>query len=432
MINKIGIFITISLLVFPRMYRFGGLLNIQVWELSLILCLLFWSYHIAITKRINIKIDALNLAIIVFLFVNILSSIRMPEHAGTFMEGGMWYNLRTVEPVLLYFIVTDFLSEKRNIKSLLLCMLTVLCFESILGILQSLAHVKWLGTVGNWTPGGENWYPQETTRGYIYYLTGFGSPLVTNAYGTFGHFNAFGLYLMLFVPLLVSFVISGKFISRKVAIPLAGLTISVLVLTYSRSILLGAALGLVIMLLVKYRARPIFFFFSISAIAGFAIFTITTFVSRGYEESLSFFFRLDIWQRSLEVIFHDPINFFFGTGSGTNLYWTQFESRGHYYSPHSTYLMVWLETGVFGLMSFVSIFIILFVRCFKTHLRGGEEQYKCIIYALLGIIPGLLVLFCFSNNALEHSSQALILVIVALGASANKLYSQYKSAPLRL
>ena len=128
----------------------------------------------------------------------------MSEHAGAFMPGGMWYNLRTFEPVLLYLIVSDFLSEQRNIKSLILCMLTVLCFESILGIFQSVAHIEWPGTVGSWTSGGEEWYPEETARGYIYYLTGFGKPLVTNAVRTFGHFNAFGPYLMLFVPLLVS------------------------------------------------------------------------------------------------------------------------------------------------------------------------------------------------------------------------------------
>ena len=365
MINKLGIFFTVSLLAFPRPFRLGGLLNIQVWELSLILCLLFWLYHIANTKRINIEIDALNLAIMLFLFSNVFSSIRMPEHAGAFMPGGMWYNLRTFEPVLLYLIVRDFLTEERNIKSLLLCMLTVLCFESILGILQSLAHVEWPGTVGSWASGGEEWYQYENPRGYIYYLTGFGNPLVRSAYATFGHFNAFGPYLMLLVPLLVSFVISGEFISRKVAIPLAGLTISALLLTYSRSALLGTALGLIIMLLVKYRAKPFLLLICISAIACLAVFTTITFLSRGYEESLSLFFRQDIWQRTLDVIFRDPINFFFGTGSGTHLYWTQHESRGHYYSPHNAYLMIWLETGTFGFLSFVSIFFILVVRSLK-------------------------------------------------------------------
>lgn len=424
MINKLGIFLTVSLLVFSRRYRLGGLLYIQIWELSLILCLLFWLYHIAITKRINIELDALNLAIIVFLFVNIFSSIRMPDHAGAFMQGGMWYNLRTFEPVLLYLIVSDFLTEERNIKSLILCMLTVLCFESVLGILQSLAHIEWPRTVGSWTSGGEESYLYENPRGYIYYLTGLGNPLVTNAIGTFGHFNAFGPYLMLFVPLLVSFVISGELISRKVAISLAGLTISALIMTYSRSILLGTALGLMIMLLVEYRFKPVFLLICISAVSCLAVFTTISFMSRGYEESLSFFFRLDIWQRTLDVILRDPINFFIGTGSGTNLYWTQYEAQGHYYSPHNAYLMIWLETGVFGFLSFVAIFFILFVRSLKTYLHGGGGGSKSIVFAILGIIPGLLVMFCFDSSFADHSSKALILVFVALGANANRLCSR--------
>jgi len=351
----------------------------------------------------------------------------MPEHAGAFMQGGMWYNLRTFEPVLLYLIVSDFLSEERNIRSLLLCMLTVLCFESVLGILQSLATVEWPGTVDSWTSGGKEWYPYENPRGYIYYLTGLGNPLATSAYATFGHFNAFGPYLMLFVPLLVSFVISGEFISRKVAIPLAGLTISALLLTYSRSALLGTALGLIIMLLVKYRAKPFFLLICISGIAGVAVLTTSTFMSKGYEESLSLFFRLDIWETTLDVIFRDPINFFFGTGSGTSLYWTQYEAHGHYFSPHNFYLMIWLETGVFGFLSFVSIFFILFVRCLKAYLHGGEGKYKLIVFAMLGIIPGLLVQFCFSSAAIDLSQKALILMFVALGATANRLHSIQES-----
>lgn len=423
MINKLGIFLTVSLLVFPKQYRIGGILNIQVWELSLILCLLLWLYHIAYTKRINIEIDALNLAIIVFLFANIFSSIRMPEHAGAFMQGGMWYNLRTVEPVLLYLIVSDFLSEEGNIKSLLWCMLTVLCFESILGILQSLAHVEWPGTVATWYSGGEEWYAYENPRGYIYYLTGLGDPVVTNAVGTFGHFNAFGPYLMLFVPLMISLAISGEFISRKVSIPLAGLAIGALILTYSRSILLGTVLGLVVMFMVKYRDKPFLVLTCISGIASLVVFTTITFMARGYEESLSLFFRLDIWQKTLDVIFRDPITFFLGTGSGTHLYWTQYEARGHYYSPHNAYLMIWLETGVFGLLSFFSIFVILFLRSAKTYMHWGDGKYKLIVFATLGIIPGLLVQFCFSSAAIDLSQKALILISVALGAQAIKSYS---------
>ncbi len=413
MINKAGILFTLSWLVFPRLYRLGGVINIQVWELSLILCLLLWLFHIAIIKRINIEIDALNLIIIVFLLANIFSSIRIPEHSGAFMVGGMWYNLRTIEPVLLYFIVTDFLADGRNIKSLLFCMLIILSLESTLGIFQSLAHVEW-------TSGGEEATPSENPRGYLYYLTGRGEPMVTHAYGTFSHFNAFAAYLMLFVPLLVSLAMSGEFISRKVAIFLAGLTIGALLLTYSRSALLGTAVGLFIMILAKYKDKPFLLLISMSVIAGLAVITTSTFMSRGYGNSLSLSFRLDIWERTLKVIFRDPITFAFGTGSGTHLYWTQYEARGHYYSPHNSYLMIWLETGLIGVLSFVSIFVLLLVRSLKTCLHGREEKYQSLALGMLGIIPGLLIQLCFSATAAELSQKALILTFVALGASANK------------
>jgi O-antigen ligase len=151
-------------------------------------------------------------------------------------------------------------------------------------------------------------------------------------------------------------------------------------------------------------------------------------MSRGYEESLSLSFRVDIWEIALKVILNDPINFFFGTGSGTSLYWTQIEVKGHYFTPHNSYLSIWLETGLLGLLSFLLILFILFIRSLKTYLRGGGEKTKSIVFAMLGIVPGLLVLFCFSSTAMEHSSQALILVFVAFGASANKLTFRGKSA----
>ena len=407
MLLRLAIYLTISLLVFTTKYRVLGIMYIQLWEIALIFCLLFWLSHIAITKKINIKLDSLNIALFVFLLINIFSSIRIPEHAGKFMEGGMWQNARTIEPFLLYLIISDHLASKDNVKPFLYCLLIVLFAESLLGILQSLGNIEW-------PPLDEELAKGELARGYLYNLTGYGSPLVTPAYGTFGHFNAFGAYLAVFVPLIISFSFYKTIINRRFIYLLAGLTIAGLLLTYSRAALLSIIVGLSIMFFIRQRNKPVilFIFFSFFIVATLAI--ITIFLSRDYQETLSFDVRTDIWKTTLQVIFSDPVNFIFGTGSGTYVYWTQFEDKGHFYTPHNSYIFFWLETGLLGLMSFLSICIISFVRSLKTYLSGIKKTLQAISFAMVGIIPSLLVVCFFSSIVNELYNKALFLIFISL------------------
>jgi O-antigen ligase len=126
---------------------------------------------------------------------------------------------------------------------------------------------------------------------------------------------------------------------------------------------------------------------------------------------------LDIWQKTLGVILSDPWKFFLGTGSGTQLYWTRFEAQGHYFSAHNAYLTIWLETGIFGLLSFIGLFYVLFSKSLKTITHNENKAYRSIIFAMLGIVPVWLIQCGFSSIFLDHASRAFILVLIALGAN---------------
>ena len=405
MLLKGLLILTLCLLVITKKFRVLDIMYVQLWEFALFLSIIVWSYHKALSKTIHFRVDSLNIALIIFLIINVFSSIRMPEHAGSFMKGGLWYNLRTVEPVLLYILLRDYFSSRSNIKPFIHVILGALFIECLLALTQSLTSMQWSFIGGS--------QPDEQMRGYIYYFTGIGSPVVSPVTGTFEHFNEFGFYLSIFVPLIVSFGLS-RAIAPSLTISLLTLNIAALLLTYSRGALLGTAIGLSVMGIISLRRKPFLLFLSLVFVLAATAVVLQLFVSKGYEETLNLSARVEIWEKAFDVISKNPINFIFGTGSGTHLYWTQYEAEGHYYSPHNAYLMFWLETGLIGLLSFLSITFIFFLKMFRTFLHSSLAVAKAVSLSMLGIGSSLLVQQCFQIGFAEHATKALVLTVMAL------------------
>ena len=409
MLHAISLYLTVALTVVTFQYRVFGIMYVRMWEFALIFCLITWLGKIGLTKRINIRFDSLNIAITIFLLINVFSSIRVPEHAGKFMQGGMWYNMRTIEPVLLYYIISDYLAESKHLRPFMYCLLTVLVVQCSLGLAQALGGLQW--------PPTEILSSGEFVRGYFYYLTGYGNPSVSPAYGTFDHFNNFGMYLSIFVLPLASFVLYKTGLNRRLTLPVFALTVITLFLTYSRGSLLGAAIGIFVMVIIGIKGgltrvalALVLFLMLVSVVAG------SVAINRGYVDTLNLTPRIELWQETLHVIFKDPLNFIFGTGSGTHLYWVQHESRGHLYSPHNTYLIFWLETGLLGLLSLLSVFGIYFMKVVKSYLANSKGDFDAIIFSMIGIVPCLLVEFMFEATFVDLSTKALIFTFMALGS----------------
>jgi len=123
----------------------------------------------------------------------------------------------------------------------------------------------------------------------------------------------------------------------------------------------------------------------------------------GYEPLNSYAWRQLLWQKTLDFMSEDQslLSFFFGRGFG---------SFDYYFVPlvlkagddistgigtHNIYLQILFELGIFGLISFLWIFVVLFKKLSKEYSRDKRGSIIMMSLALSYLIDG------YSDNLLD-------------------------------
>ena len=112
--------------------------------------------------------------------------------------------------------------------------------------------------------------------------------------------------------------------------------------------------------------------------------------------------RFTLWQKTLFMIKDNPI---LGVGIGNwKIALPNYGTSGmrsetglvHFQRPHNDFLWVLSETGIIGLISYLSIFIIVFIYIFKILLLSTNEDDKIFSVLILFGIVGYLTISFFS------------------------------------
>jgi O-antigen ligase len=113
----------------------------------------------------------------------------------------------------------------------------------------------------------------------------------------------------------------------------------------------------------------------------------------------SFRERKHLWEKTTHIIADQPI---LGVGAGNwklhlpaegmgdMMYYAQ-EGTTHYARPHNDFLWVWAETGILGLIGYLSLFILAFWLGVKM-LKALETKHKILVLLLLSVLAGYLVI----------------------------------------
>ncbi|HSL42301.1 MAG TPA: O-antigen ligase family protein [Anaerolineales bacterium] len=120
--------------------------------------------------------------------------------------------------------------------------------------------------------------------------------------------------------------------------------------------------------------------------------------------------RETIWQLALDEISKNPIG---GRGIGAA---EQLRSN----SFHHTYLEVWYNTGLLGLVFFVAAQIYFFLRTLITMLSIKDPEKVAIMALALGYFMGFLVL-CFVESTGAGASNANLILYIYLGVLVSNL-----------
>jgi O-antigen ligase len=212
-----------------------------------------------------------------------------------------------------------------------------------------------------------------------------------------------------------------------------------LLLTKSRSCLIGFLLAALFVIWLYYKSWKKFLIF-LGASTFFS--GIVLFLTGTYKRFLIMFnsggtnfFRLDLWKRAWEFFQDSP---FFGIGFGRfndiynwdynidNIYRLRginglisFYMDPHYLyntsHAHNSYLQLLAETGILGLFLLMLFWVICFIILYRSYRRTKDNYNGKVYLSCLGIIVSLFVMSFSENYFSATTVMACVSVIVSLG-----------------
>jgi putative inorganic carbon (HCO3(-)) transporter len=262
-----------------------------------------------------------------------------------------------------------------------------------------------------------------TTFGF---LTGNPPSEVKNAFtritGTFGQSNAFGRYLML---LLIFGVALYPHLGKGLRLAL-GLLLSLsavfLLLTYTRTAILGAVLGLVVVGLLQSK-RLLLGLVVLGVLALLLVpqlstrFASLTSGETGSGNSLAW--RLDYWTELLPLANANPV-----TGIGPNATPSLTEEGKQ---PHNDFIRAYVETGVIGLLAYLFLLAALVghgVRAVRA--SPGPSFDRGVAIGYLGCVVAFLAVSAASNAL---SNVVILWYLFAFAAAAGAVARLRPSEP---
>jgi len=338
-------------------------INAIIGGLTFLVVLTFFFLNIR-----EIKLTPLFGLILVFIGLSVLSVFYSINSSESIREA-----VRIITIFLLYFLAYNLIQDEKDWNLLLKFILISYIFPGLVAFGQFALGMG---------------LPDE--------FGGF-----NRVYGTFDHPNPFAFYTFFILGIIIALILSQKkevafkLNKRKLWI-LASPLIFLLFATYTRSALACLIIFVLVLGLLKYRRI---------LLGGLVLFLITYFLSSVFQERLwelftldpygSIVWRLRLWEQMMPISLWQP---WFGYGAGT------FNSLVEYYrgfqwgslEAHNDYLKIFVENGIIGLLSYISIILGLLFYLFRIFKKSVEDN-KTLALSILIISISLFIISFFDN-----------------------------------
>lgn len=357
-----------------------------IWdELLFVAMFMVWIYkYIRYRKEESFKVSPIDLPIIIFLAIMIIMFvINSPDHRIG-LEG-----LRAVvQYILWYFVVLQLLKDKKSAKMLCLVFVLVISVIAMHGVFQYIIGVD---MPSNWVDSKE-------------------AGVRTRVFSILTSPNILGSLITLALPLCLSFInifkkIKTKFVFSFFALMMLG----TLMFTFSRGAWIGFAFAIAMYVFLKDKRL----FIPVIILGVLAIFLvpgifdrISYMLSEEYITSSLRGGRLIRWITGLKILSNSPI---MGVGLGhfggavamnhELFYLVGLDPTKTFYMDNY-YLKMAVETGIVGLIAFVSLMYQIIINGART-IRITKDKMSRELE--IGIISGLfgVIIHNFVENVFE-------------------------------
>jgi O-antigen ligase len=269
--------------------------------------------------------------------------------------------------------------------------------------------------------------------------------------GTFANKNLLSSLLFCCLPFyFLGFSLSKKM--KAVSVSAIILTVFVLLILRTRTVLISTVIFLFLSLYYELKQR-IFSIRKFRILFSAAVLSIIVFCSYLFlakdtfhsspDINIQYFYRLLdtrtldsrtlFWENSFKMI---GGNFWTGVGLGNWIVEFPHYSLNHFTeygivngttivtNPHNDFLLVFAETGIFGILCYLGLFATLLYQCLFLMRNAKSQSDKRMFYCLLSFVVGYLFIafFDFPLDRIEHQ----ILLLTVFGIS-NSYYLKFKN-----
>lgn len=380
----VGIFIATVILAFSPTMALVGLI---------ILTFMSFLLNFARDEQMRFKRTALDIPLLLFAGVLIISAVT----SFTFMSSAMAVMVYLAF-ILSYYLLTNSISTKERLYTLIVFVLFVGLFVAAYGIYQ---HIFGFAEGTVWTD------------------TSMFEDIETRVISTFGNPNVLGEYLLLLIPICVGVILGIKNGYHKVIhLFIVAMLSLCMIYTYSRGNWIGLLIAIFIFF-AFYDKR--FIWLALIGLVLLPLFmpqnVINRFTSVGDMEDSSTSYRVYIWIGTLKML---KDYWLCGIGVGTEAFELMYSNYAlsAITAPHShnLYLQIITENGILGIVVFAVVMVVYFKQCISTVITCKDKLLRSVIIGLASGMLGYLVQGVFDN--VWYNYRVFLLFFIILGITA--------------
>jgi len=368
---------------------------------ELILTLIAFLFK-AIRGKRSIRFELLDLFVLAFAILMIFGGLFSVSPSESLPPASVFFCF-----MLSYFLIVNLIKTKELLKKLISFSLVSFTICSLYGIYQNFFEAP-----------DTTWTDEDMF-----------SAIETRVVSTFENPNVFGEYLIMLIPLALTFMLLAKKMSGK-SLSLVSLVASVaaLIFTWSRGAWLGCIVSLLIFFIILNKNSLGAYIMGMLAFPLAIPFLPESIVSRftsiGNMTDSSTSYRVYIWEASLGMIKDFPLT---GIGIGTGAYqavYSEYALAGIETAPHShnLYMQIMIELGILGFAVFM-LTMFLFVNKAFTFIKSTSfSDARLLVGAVTCGIVAILVQGLTDYVWYNYRVFAFFWMMIGIASTAINIY----------
>lgn len=322
-------------------------------------------------------------------------------------KGSLFGGMLTVLFVLFAIVMENAFETKKEVKAVIFLLSGIGVLVSLYGFYQYMFQSKFGGV----------WVDTEMFESISF-----------RVYSTLENPNVLGEYFLLIIPLAAAgFFISKNIILRLYYMGCAGVMMLCLILTYSRGCYIGILVAAAVFLVLLDRRFIILGVFALLALPFVLPETIIhRFMSIGNMNDSSTSYRVYIWLGTINML---KDYWLCGVGPGQSAYNKVYPFYGYneISAPHShnTFLQIMCDTGIVGIIVFITIIYQFFKNLFITYLKNRSFEERVLVISSMSSIMAFLVQSLFDYTFYNYRVMLLFWIFIGMGLAFTQ-YSKLK------